>query len=227
MPSHGDARARRPRGAKTALREHEASIPRPVVRRSIRKSVLPRNAIRSHSKAWLRRPAVPSVHSYSMPLPRALHPLLFEPRYWRSRLSQGSSVRLNLLLVPRPDLSSAGCVVQELRLRTHDGLRIWGLLGRCPLLQARQPARIRRVSACEHAQVDTPCVEQGTVDLVIQGLPARRLEDRVMDVLRVLQAASQLDGVDTERIRLEMPSRDDAPDEFLIVEELRAEGLFR
>jgi len=158
---------------------------------------------------------------------RALHPLLFEPRYWRSRLKEGSAVRLNLLLVPRPDLSTAGCAVQELRLRAHDGVRLWGLVGRCPLLRAGLPVRIRRVSACEHARIDEACVEGGTLDLVIQGLPARRLEDRVMDVLRVWQAASQMEGVDPERIRLEMVSRDEAPDEFLIVEELRAGGIFR
>lgn len=158
---------------------------------------------------------------------RALHPLLFEPRYWRSRLKEGTSVRLNLLLVPRPDLSGPSCEVQELRLRAHDGVRLWGLIGRCPLLLAEQPARIRCVSSCDHAQVDAACVEEGTVDLVLQGLPARRLEDRVMDVLRIWHAASQMDGIDPQRIRLEMPSRDDAPDEFLIVEELRAGGFFR
>lgn len=162
-----------------------------------------------------------------MPPHRALHPLLFEPRYWRSRLKEGSSVRLNLLLVPRPDLSTPSAEVNELRLRAHDGVRLWGLIGRCPLFQTSQPGRIRRVSACDHAQIDVPCVEQGTIDIVIQGLPARRLEDRVMDVLRVWQAASQMEGVDAERLRLEMPSRHDAPDEFLIVEELRAGGFFR
>lgn len=182
-------------------------------------AVLFRNDVRCDADPRLPRPAmVPQ---------RALHPLLFEPRYWRSRLKEGSSVRLNLLLVPRPDLSTPGCEVQELRLRAHDGVRLWGLIGHCPLLQASQPARIRRVSACDHAQVDVACVDAGTTDIVIQGLPARRLEDRVMDVLRVWQAASQMAHIDPERLRLDMPSRNDAPDEFLIVEELRAGGFFR
>lgn len=158
---------------------------------------------------------------------RALHPLLLEPRYWRTRLKTQQSERPSLLLVPRPDLSRPSVEVQELRFRAHDGLRLWGLMGRCPIRQAACPARLRLVGVCDPPQVDAESVESGCAEFILQELPGRRLEDRVLDVLRLWELAGSLEGIDRVRIRLDMPSREAAPDEFLIVEELRALGLVR
>lgn len=156
---------------------------------------------------------------------RALHPLLLEPRYWRKRLKAQQSARRNLLLVPRPDLSRPTIEVQELRFLAHDETRLWGLMGRCRLHHAPCAARLRLVRPGERAEIDAECVESGCADFVLLELPNRRLEDRVLDVARLWELVAELGGIDAARVRLDMPSRESAPDEFLIVEELRANGL--
>jgi hypothetical protein len=160
-----------------------------------------------------------------MPPHRALHPLLLEARYWRNRLKAQKSVRRNLLLVPRPDLSRPSIEVQELRFLAHDEARLWGLMGRCRLHHAPSAARIRVIRPGEQAEVEAGCVEAGCADFILLELPGRRLEDRVLDVARLWELIASIDGIDPSRVRLDMPSREDAPDEFLIVEELRAVGL--
>lgn len=158
---------------------------------------------------------------------RALHPLLLEPRYWRTRLKAQQSVGHSLLLVPRPDLSRSSVEVQEMRFRAHDGARLFGLIGRCPLHKHGAPARLRLVGPADPPSIEKDVVEGGCVDVVLQSLPGRRLEDRVLDVLRLWDLATNLEGIDPARVRLDMVSRESAPDEFLIAEELRALGLVR
>lgn len=158
---------------------------------------------------------------------RALHPLLLEPRYWRNRLKARGIAARNLETLPRPDLSRTGIEVRELRFQAHDGLALWGLVVRGLSAGSPCPARIRLVGVGETAAVDEECIRSGCADILLQEPPARRLEDRVLDVLTVWEIAGTLEGIDQGRIRLEMPSREEAPDEFLIAEELRALGLAR
>ena len=156
---------------------------------------------------------------------RILHPLLMDQRYWRNRLQEQKLTRHGLMIVPRPDLSSSACDVQELRFRAHDGLRLWGLLARCPLFRAARPVRLRRIGPCDAPAVDRACVEAGSVDLVLQVPAGRRLEDRVLDVLRVFEVVESLEGVDPAQLSLASGDDGAHPDEFLIASELRGKNL--
>jgi len=156
---------------------------------------------------------------------RILHPLLMDRHYWRNRLQEQRLTRHGLMIVPRPDLSGAGCDVQEIRFRAHDGLRLWGLLARCPLFQQARPVRLRMIGPCDAPAIDRTCIEAGSVDLLLQVPAGRRLEDRVLDVLRMFEVIESLEGVDAARISLADRADGDRPDEFLIANQLRDGGL--
>jgi hypothetical protein len=145
---------------------------------------------------------------------------LLEPTYWRSRLQGMGQVGRSLTLVPRPDLSGAGIEVVEFRLRAHDGTRLWGLLARPGWHPGELPARIRMVGPAERPEVDSHALERGEADVVFQEPPGRRLEDRVLDVVRICQLAQDTEGVDRGRIHFISPTDRREPDEFLIAQQL-------
>lgn len=131
-----------------------------------------------------------------------------------------------LLIVPRPDLSVSGCEVQELRFRAHDGTRLSGLMAWCPIFHSEQPAHVRLVSSREVPSIDVDRVQEGYTEFVLQELPGRRLEDRVLDVLRFYDLATSFESIDSTRVQLTVEDAARPPDEILIAEELRAGGLF-
>jgi len=136
-------------------------------------------------------------------------------------------VRHFLLIVPRPDLSCSGCEVQELRFRAHDGTRLSGLMGWCPIFQCEQPAQLRLATAQEPPVIDVEKVQKGYTEFILQEPAGRRLEDRVLDVLRFYDLASSFESIDSARVQLVVNDEAQPPDEILIAEELRAGGLFR
>lgn len=150
---------------------------------------------------------------------KVIHPLLLEPNYWRTRLETLKSRRPSVMLMPRPDLSGGGKDVVEFRLRAHDGQRLWGLLARPLWHKGSRPARVRFVGPTQRATLDCVALEDGFAELVFQEPAGRRLEDRVLDVLRVCQLARGTKGIDCERIALTAPDERE-PDEFLIAREL-------
>jgi len=154
---------------------------------------------------------------------RALHPLLLERGYWRNRLQVLQLAKSSVLLIPRPELSSALIEVDEFRIRAHDGIRLFGLRAQNRLCPGREPARVRVVGPCELPEIDRRAVEAGAVELVYQEPAGRRLEDRVLDVLRVCQLAAENDAIEERRVRL--VAHDQAPDEFLIASQLLADEL--
>jgi hypothetical protein len=156
------------------------------------------------------------------PRPGELHPLLLQREYWRGRLLEQQAIRPFLLLTPRPDLSSASCDVQEIRFRAHDGARIWGLVGRCPLLRSLQPAALRVLNASEVPRIDPKVVELGQTQFVIQMPPGRRLVDRVLDTLRLRQIAAEFAQIDAARVHF---AEEGQPDEVRIASELQAGGF--
>ncbi len=159
------------------------------------------------------------------PSHRDLHPLLLEPDYWRDRLRQQRSVRPFLLLTPRPDLSTGACEVQEIRFQAHDGVRLWGLVGRCPLLRDEQPAALRIVGPCHLPAIDVNSVQLGCTEFVIQSPPGRRLEDRVLDAVRLCEIASRFDSVDADQVGFGAVESLGLPDEARIADGLRASGM--
>ncbi len=151
---------------------------------------------------------------------KAVHPLLLEPTYWRNRLQDMEQVGRSLTLVPRPDLSGGGREVVEFRLRAHDGTRLWGLLARPEWHEGRRPARIRMVGPAERPEIDSTALEQGEAEVVFQEPPGRRLEDRVLDVVRICKLAQDTEGVDRAQIHFISPRGRREPDEFLIAQQL-------
>ena len=146
-------------------------------------------------------------------------PFLLEARYWLDRVSRMETVSRSYLLVPRPDLSSPLVDVVDWRLRAHDGAKITGLRGQSPFHPAPRGAQVRQVGPDEPLAPDLEAIAGGLADFVYRREPGRRLEDRVLDALRVWQAARNL-GVEPADIRFAHPG-----DEFMIAQELLDQGL--
>jgi hypothetical protein len=157
-----------------------------------------------------------------MPPARKLSPtpLLLEPDYWRRRVAEMEDLALGLLILPRPDIAQQGMEVVEWRLRAHDGLRLWGLRCQSSFHVCPTGARIRQVETCQRPDACFDAVCEGRVDFVYQVPAGRKLEDRVLDVLRVLQLAASYSSLAPGAIALEGDS-----DELMIAAQLVAQGL--
>jgi hypothetical protein len=138
-------------------------------------------------------------------------------------LQQLNLAQPSVLLIPRPELSTLSVEVDEFRVRTHDGIRLYGLRAQSRLPVAHQDVMVRLVGPCETPELDREAMHDGTTEFVFQEPAGRRLEDRVMDVLRVCQIAAAQEGRSPRDVRL--VSSDEIPDEFLIASQLLAEEL--
>ena len=133
-------------------------------------------------------------------------------------------VSRGLLLMPRADLSTPLVEVVEWRIKAHDGRRLWGLRGNSPFHPEPRGVCIREVAAHEPVEIDLDVICEGRMDLVFQLLPGRRLEDRVLDVIRARQVAENL-GVHPDDIELVTARGHRQPDEFMIAERLHRQGF--
>jgi hypothetical protein len=134
------------------------------------------------------------------------------------------TVSRSFLLMPRPDLSSPLVDIVEWRLRAHDGERLTGLRGQSPFHPRPRGTRIRAAAQADPLEISLDAISEGCVDFVYQVPRGRRLEDRVLDVLRVWQAALH-SGVAPDAVRLVVPPGLEAPDEFMIAERLLEQGF--
>jgi hypothetical protein len=150
---------------------------------------------------------------------------LLERGYWRNRLQELKLTRPSVVLIPRPELSNAAVEVDEFRIRAHDGIRLFGLRGQSRFHTSHSAARVRMVGPCELPEIDRQAIQECGTEFVFQEPAGRRLEDRVLDVLRVCQLASSEENIDTERVRLFTPDPGQAPDEFLIASQLLADDI--
>lgn len=153
------------------------------------------------------------------PHKRTLHPLLLERSYWRNRLQELKLARQSVLLIPRPDLSNPLVEVDEFRLRAHDGLRLYGLRAQSRLAGGAGPARVRSVGPSDLPAIDNEAISAGDSEYVFQEPAGRKLEDRVMDVLRICQLAADTGSTTTRGVRL-WADQGFEPDEFLIAARL-------
>lgn len=152
--------------------------------------------------------------------------LLMDPEYWRPRLERLEREPRQLAIFPRADLSRPGIEVIELRLRAFDGARLTALLARSAFAGTGLEVRVR---SCPHAgdvPLDFATVESGGTDLVFEHPPGRRLEERVLDVIRIVGAACSLESIDCEKVVFR-PSDSCVQDEFAIVAFLRQEGWLK
>jgi hypothetical protein len=149
--------------------------------------------------------------------------LLMDPEFWRARLERLEHEPRNLAIFPRPDLSRPGVEVVELRVRAHDGARLTALLARSAFADESLEIRLRACPGTAGGAVDFEAVECGGTDLLLHYPPDRRLEDRVLDVLRIAGAACSVEHIEPSRVRLRA-SDSCVQDEFAIVQFLRQEG---
>lgn len=147
-----------------------------------------------------------------------------DPGFWRSRLERLAREPRKLAVFPRPDLSRPGIEVVELRLAAHDGARLTALLAHSAFAENGLVVRLRTCPDPDGSKLDFSAVEEGGTDLVFQYPPERRLEDRVLDVLRVVAAACSVENVDCSKVSFQ-PSDSCPQDEFAIVQYLREMGL--
>jgi len=139
------------------------------------------------------------------------------------------AVHRGLLLLPRADLTTSAADVAEWRLRGHDGAKLWGLRALSPFHPAPRGVCVREVCATELPEIRSEVVGEGWAEFVLQVPAGRRLEDRVLDLLRVIQAALSLCGLPSESVRLEASApaaggRQPA-DELVIAERLLRQGI--
>ena len=148
---------------------------------------------------------------------------LLEPTFWRPRLERLRATRRSLIFTPRPDLSSLLVEVDEWRLRAHDGERLWGLRARSSFHPDPFGATVRLVTAPARPEIDVAVVAEGQVEWVLQVAPGRRLEDRVLDLVRLREVAAEL-AEDPDGVRFAHPE-DAMPDEVAICAGLRQKGI--
>jgi hypothetical protein len=146
-----------------------------------------------------------------------------DPEYWQPRLERLWKEPRQLTFFPRPDLSRPGIDVRELRLRAHDGARLTALLARSAFAGFGLEVQLRACPDLDRALLDWSSVEQGGSDLVFCYPPERKLEDRVLDVVRVVEAACSVESIDCSQVTFHSVAGA-IPDEFQIVKFLREKG---
>jgi len=152
-----------------------------------------------------------------------LHHLL-DPEYWKPRLERLGAVPRHLVVTPRPDYGRPGIEVAELRLRAHDGERLQALLCR-PCFGCQGDALL--VEVCEAPcpeELDWGAVEEGAVEVLFRYPPGRRLEDRVLDVVRVFQAACSIEPGEGGPVSFGRRQGCGPADELVIVSRLHERG---
>lgn len=149
--------------------------------------------------------------------------LLLDPEFWRPRFERLEKEPRQLAIFPRPDLCRPGIEVLELRLRAHDGARLTALIARSSFCQEGSEVRLRACKGIQDEGIDWEGVEAGGTDLIFAYPPERRLEDRVLDVLRVVGAACSLESIECKNVKF-ITSDSCVQDEFAIADFLRHQG---
>ena len=160
----------------------------------------------------------------SMQVPwRQSHPLFLGRDYWVSRLAKMRSEPRHLTQLQRRDLARPGAEVLELNLKSHDGAPIQALLARSTFHRIGRAVHLRTCCGLDTCAIDWKAVEEGTCDLVFPFPSDRPLEARVLDVLRMVQVAADLESVRAGEVQLFHGART-APDEYLIAELVLEQG---
>ncbi|MCP3919937.1 MAG: hypothetical protein GY711_30780 [bacterium] len=126
------------------------------------------------------------------------------------------------MVTDRRDLSRPGRDVVEFRMRAHDGAQLWGLFARPSWHTGRLPARIRSVGPAQRPEIDSKTLGEGFAEFVFQEPAGRRLEDRVLDVVRICQMAFATEGIDRLQVSFSVPNETREPDEYIIAKHLFA-----
>lgn len=123
---------------------------------------------------------------------RPVQTLLLDPSYWNTRLEEVQAGPGSWLSSPREDLHGPGRWVEEFRMKSHDGELLWGLVSYPSFFQGARPCCIRAAGPADPIELDPAALEQGTIEILVQSPAGRRLEDRVLDLLRIYHQARRL-----------------------------------
>lgn len=107
-------------------------------------------------------------------------------------------------------------------MRAYDGLRLIGLVGKRGMLIGFSQTRLRILPADQPPEIDLPAVRSGMIEYAVQLPPGRRLEDRVLDVLRICELAASRENIRPCDVLLYAHEGETEPDEFLIASQLMA-----
>ena len=140
---------------------------------------------------------------------RSVHPLLLEPSYWKNRLAALRSGPGSMLSSPREDLSGLGRRVEEFRMKAHDGQILWGLVSYPTFFKGLRPCRIKAAGPADPVELDPKAAETGVVEILYQVSAGRRLEDRVVDLLRIHAQAGRQVCVDRDKITIQRSEGDE------------------
>ncbi|MEM7305145.1 MAG: hypothetical protein AAF682_00675 [Planctomycetota bacterium] len=108
-------------------------------------------------------------------------------------------------------------------MKAHDGARLICILGRPAFCATGDSVHVRVTDELAGTELDWHAIEEGRSDLVFSFPPERRLEDRVLDVLRVAQAVGSVESTNWEEVDL-LPRRDCHKDELVLANLLRSKG---
>ena len=153
----------------------------------------------------------------------SLRRLLLDPEFWRPRLERLEKVPRHMVIFPVPQLVRPGIDACELRLRAHDEARLRALLVRPAFCQEGGRIQLRPCERADVDDVDWECIDKGGTDVVFAYPDDRRLEDRVLDVVRLARAACCMESVDCSHLGFGN-GLESIPDELVIAEWLRNEG---
>jgi hypothetical protein len=153
-----------------------------------------------------------------------LRQLLLDPGYWMPRLGRLASTPRQLVLFPRPDLARPGTEVLEMRMRAFDGERLHAFLARPCFSVVGERVQLRAALDSAIDRIDWAAVERGGSDLVFTCPGERRLEDRVLDVLRIEQAAGEIESIDCECLQFGGSPGGTVADELRIAALIRSKG---
>ncbi len=135
-------------------------------------------------------------------MPRLVQTLLLDPAYWNARLEQVQEGPGSWLSSPRTDLHGPGRWVEEFRMKAHDGELLWGLVSYPSFFQGARPCCIRAAGPADPIELDPAAIEQGTIEILVQSPAGRRLEDRVLDLLRIYHQAQRLPTIRAQALAI-------------------------
>jgi hypothetical protein len=153
----------------------------------------------------------------------ALRKRLLDPAFWRPRLATLSDNPKQITVQVRAELAQPGTDVFELELRAHDGIALHAFLARSAFHSQAAGAHIRPCSDLTTCAIDWRSVDEGMTDVVFPRIVERRMEDRVLDVLRLVDAVAVVEKLPESSVHLHA-GLGPPPDEFILAELVRSMG---
>ena len=103
-------------------------------------------------------------------------------------------------MLPRPDISTPFVEVEDFRFKAHDGLRLWGVRMLAGYSTPDLNAKICLAGPADAIDPGNCALEPGGAYFFLREPPARRLEDQVLDVLRLACMVASLERRGVEQV---------------------------